>query len=89
MSKIVKCEMATTWKRALNATRQTVGKKELDKEPSKRWWASVLLAEHSPIRLVEYDYGYIRLRIERNGNSQIYIDFADVMWVYNVVRVYD
>ena len=35
------------------------------------------------------DYGYIRLRIERNGNSQIYIDFADVMWVYNVRRVYD
>ncbi len=33
------------------------------------------------------DYGYIRLRIERNGNSQIYVDFADVMWVYNVVRI--
>lgn len=32
------------------------------------------------------DYGYVRLRIERNGNSQIYVDFADVMWVYNVVR---
>ena len=33
------------------------------------------------------DYGYIRLRIERNGNSQIYLDFADVMWVYNVIRI--
>ena len=33
------------------------------------------------------DYGYVRLRIEKNGNSQIYIDFNDVMWVYNVVRV--
>lgn len=32
------------------------------------------------------DYGYIRLRIENNGNSQIYIDFANVMWVYNVRR---
>lgn len=33
------------------------------------------------------DYGYLRLRIERNGNSQIYIDFNDVMWVYNVKRI--
>ena len=33
------------------------------------------------------DHGYLRLRIERNGNSQIYIDFNDVMWVYNVKRV--
>ena len=32
------------------------------------------------------DFGYIRLRIENSGNSQIYIDFADVKWVYNVVR---
>ena len=32
------------------------------------------------------DYGYVRLRIEKNGNSQVYIDFNDVMWVYNVVR---
>ncbi len=54
MSKIVKCTMATTWKRALNAARETIGKEELDKEPTKKWWASILLAEHSPIRLVEY-----------------------------------
>lgn len=32
------------------------------------------------------DRGTMRLRIESNGNSQIYIDFADVMWVYNVIR---
>jgi len=34
----------------------------------------------------EGDRGTLRLRIENNGNSQIYVDFADVMWVYNVVR---
>ena len=34
------------------------------------------------------DYGTLRLRIETNGNSQIYIDFADIMWVYNVTRLY-
>lgn len=32
----------------------------------------------------DYDRGNMRLRIESNGNSQIYIDFADMMWVYNV-----
>ena len=32
------------------------------------------------------DYGHIRLRVENNGNSQIYVDFANVSWVYNVVR---
>lgn len=34
----------------------------------------------------DYDVGYLRLRIENNGNSQIYIDFSDISWVYNVVR---
>ena len=33
------------------------------------------------------DYGYVRLRVEKNGNSQIYVDFNDVMWVYNVRRI--
>lgn len=28
----------------------------------------------------------IRLRIESNGNSQIYVEFANIMWVYNVRR---
>lgn len=34
----------------------------------------------------DYDYGTIRLRVESNGNSQLYVDFANVMWVYNVRR---
>lgn len=54
-TKVTRAEFATTWKRALNAARRTVGKKSLDKEPSKSWEAKMLLAEHSPIRLVEYD----------------------------------
>lgn len=32
------------------------------------------------------DRGTIRLRIEKSGNSQIYVDFSNVAWVYNVVR---
>ena len=54
-TKVTRAEFATTWKRALNAARRTVGKKPLDKEPSKSWEAKMLLAEHSPIRIVEYD----------------------------------
>lgn len=33
------------------------------------------------------DYGHLRLRVERNGNSQVYVDFNNVSWVYNVVRI--
>lgn len=32
--------------------------------------------------------GVIRLRIEKNGNSQLYIEFSNIMWVYNVIKVY-
>ena len=46
----------TGWKRALNAARMTVHKNPVDVNPSDRWKAKMLLAEHSPIRLVEYDW---------------------------------
>lgn len=56
MSKVIRMEKATLWKRALNAARRTIGKKPLYKEPSNSWKAKMLLAEHSPIRLVEYEW---------------------------------
>lgn len=34
----------------------------------------------------DYDRGRVRLRVENNGNSQLYVDFSDVSWVYNVYR---
>ena len=34
----------------------------------------------------DYDRGVMRLRVERNGNSQIYVGFTNIMWVYNVRR---
>lgn len=58
----VKAILATSWKRALNAARKTVGKPPLDKEPSDGWKAWMLLAEHSPIRLVEYDLSFEKIR---------------------------
>lgn len=33
------------------------------------------------------DLGTMRLRIDPSGTSQIYIDFANMMWVYNVIKV--
>lgn len=32
------------------------------------------------------DRGAMRLRIETNGNSQVYIEFNNIMWVYTVRR---
>lgn len=46
----------TKWSRALKAARRTQGKEDNGKEPSKSWVAKMLLAEHSPIRLVEYEW---------------------------------
>ena len=51
----VSVTQATAWNRALNAARRTVGKEQTTKEPSSKWKLSMLLAEHSPIRLVEFD----------------------------------
>ena len=53
--KVRSIEMYGGWKRVLNAARLTAGKKPLDKEPSNKWKRKMLLGEHSPIRLVEYD----------------------------------
>ena len=58
MSEISKLEQVTSWKRVLNAARRTIGKEPLDKEPSDSWKAKMLLAEHSPIRLLEYDWSW-------------------------------
>lgn len=56
--KVVGMQRVTEWKRALNAARKTVGKNPIDKQPSKSWEAKLLLAEHSPIRLVEFDWDF-------------------------------
>ena len=61
MTKVVRIASVTSWKRALNAARRTVGKKPLCKEPSDSWKAKMLLAEHSPIRLVEYEWTWAEI----------------------------
>lgn len=54
----------TGWIRALNAARKTVGKdpKPQDYEPSEGWKRSAIMAEHSPIKLVEYCISFKDLR---------------------------
>lgn len=55
-------QQVTSWKRVLNAARQTIGKERINKEPSDSWKAKILLAEHSPIRLLEYDFRWENIR---------------------------
>ena len=62
MSFIKRLEQVTSWKRVLNAARRTIGKEPLPKEPSDSWKAKIILAEHSPIRLVEYDWTWEQIR---------------------------
>ena len=52
----------TSWKRALNAARRTIGEKPLDKEPSEEWKTMAIIAEHSPIKLVEYTISFKDLK---------------------------
>lgn len=57
MAKVTRLEcVLPDWKRVLNAARRTVGKKPINKEPSDEFKRKILLAEHSPIRLLEYDF---------------------------------
>lgn len=58
MSKLKTLIQVTSWKRVLNAARRIVGKSPLDKEPSYSFKKKILLAEHSPIRLLEYDFSW-------------------------------
>lgn len=58
MSRLKKLIRVTSWRRVLNAARRTVGKSPLNKEPSYSFKKKILLAEHSPIRLLEYDFSW-------------------------------
>lgn len=62
MSNITDIEQVTSWKRVLKAARRTIGKNPIDKEPSDSWKAKMLLAEHSPIRLLEFEWSWANIR---------------------------
>ena len=50
------------WIRVVNSARRTWGKKPINHEPSDKFKKKILLAEHSPIRLLEYDFTIEDLR---------------------------
>lgn len=50
------------WIRVVNAARRTWGKDPIDHEPSDKFKRKILLAEHSPIRLLEYDFTIENIR---------------------------
>lgn len=50
------------WIRVVNAARRTWGKKPINHEPSNKFKRKILLAEHSPIRLLEYDFTVENIR---------------------------
>ena len=57
MTKVTRFECPKAdWIRVVNAARRTWGKKPIDHEPSDKFKRKILLAEHSPIRLLEYDF---------------------------------
>lgn len=47
------------WKEVMDAARTTIGKSESDNEPSDEWKRKILLAEHSPIRLIKFQWKWI------------------------------
>lgn len=50
------------WIRVVNAARRTWGKNPINHEPSDKFKKEILLAEHSPIRLLEYDFTIENIR---------------------------
>lgn len=50
------------WIRVVNAARRTWGKDPINHEPSVKFKKEILLAEHSPIRLLEYDFTIENIR---------------------------
>ena len=57
MMKVTRMEcVKPDWIRVVNAARRTWGRPPIDHEPKDSWKKGILLAEHSPIRLLEYDF---------------------------------
>lgn len=46
------------WKRVKNHCRTTVNKKFTENEPSEKFKKELLISEHSPIRLIEFDWSW-------------------------------
>lgn len=50
------------WKEILNICRHSVGKDEINKEPSTEWKKRILLCEHSPIRIMTFKHTFKNIK---------------------------
>jgi hypothetical protein len=60
-TEIQKIEEHGTWRTVADAARTTINKEAGDKEPSDQWKKRMLLAEHSPIRLIDFVWKWIKI----------------------------
>ncbi len=51
-----------TWRDVADAARTTIRRESGDKEPSSKWKKRILLAEHSPIRLLAFRWKWTNLK---------------------------
>lgn len=51
----IEIKRITSWERVLNACRMTVNKKYLAKEPGDEFKRKLVMSEHSPLRMLEFD----------------------------------
>ena len=50
------------WKKVLKTSRVTVGKSDLEKEPSERFKKSILKSQHSPIRKLKFEIEFTNMK---------------------------
>lgn len=62
MSKITELICTKTWSLVKKAARRTIGKDGAGLEPTPEWKAKMLLAEHSPIRELEFHWTWVDIR---------------------------
>ena len=53
---VAQMKMSGMWREVADAARTTVGKEAGEGEPSSAWKRKILLAEHSPIRLIKFSW---------------------------------
>jgi len=51
-----------TWREVADAARTTIRMEEGTKEPSSAWKRKMLMAEHSPIRLIQFKWRWVNLK---------------------------
>lgn len=59
--KVVDLKVKGTWRDVADCARTTIGMSDGEKEPSSKWKKQILLAEHSPIRTLVFNWKWVDL----------------------------